>query len=611
MQNRQLFTKAQWRALVLFLAVATALADIWALAYVGRSTNPETAGTLGVKWGAQEPDYYFAVEALRPESPLALAGAQIGDRVHMDHYADRRRPLDVDETVGLTLLSGGTSRHLTVKPMPNPDIAASPVTAAVFAATNWVVMLVALLLAFLIGWYRAETTPMRALSWVLFCVCSWGYADAVPGGWFLDVSLRMLRPILFFSLYSGLLFLALRIPEENPLWRQRAVRIGFYGFISLYALINFGLMMQRYELLSPTLFTLLNKIDYGRNLTFASIALGLWALWTSWHRNNGDARRRVGWIGGFMTIVYFAYVWIFFSPLLPAAIPPVVRVATVNLVQVIGFCVLAYAIFRHRLFDFSFVVNRALVFTIISSFLLIVFSMTEFAVDKLLHFEGREKNVIFDAAVALAIILSFHRIQHWVSHRVDHTFFHHWYAAAEKLRLFMARAAHIAEARTLQDKYLDAMKQFCGAPDLVQYLRGADHAYHRTHGDQATAATLAVDSDLAIALRHRRGTVDLRSEDFKVPGDYAFPMTLRGDVQGIIILMPKSDGGAYRPDEIKLLAESVSHYALDLESLRVEELEREMQALRLSNRDLNGTVTALREAMVAQLRVQPQPHAAD
>src|ERR1700757_4637895 len=100
MQNRQLFTKAQWRALVLFLAVATALADIWALAYVGRSTNPETAGTLGVKWGAQEPDYYFAVEALRPESPLALAGAQIGDRVHMDHYADRRRPLDVDETVG-------------------------------------------------------------------------------------------------------------------------------------------------------------------------------------------------------------------------------------------------------------------------------------------------------------------------------------------------------------------------------------------------------------------------------------------------------------------------------------------------------------------------------
>lgn len=171
---------------------------------------------------------------------------------------------------------------------------------------------------------------------------------------------------------------------------------------------------------------------------------------------------------------------------------------------------MAYALIRHRLFDIGFAVNRALVFTIISTILLLMFGVTEYAVDKLLHFEGREKNVIFDAAVALGIILSFHRIQHWVRHRIDHTFFGHWYAAASDLRRFVERAPNVIESSVLQTKYLAAMRKFCGARDVAQYLRAADKSYYRTHGGEDLPAIILADSDLAIAMRHGRDTIDLQ-----------------------------------------------------------------------------------------------------
>jgi hypothetical protein len=67
-------------------------------------------------------------------------------------------------------------------------------------------------------------------------------------------------------------------------------------------------------------------------------------------------------------------------------------------------------------------------------------------------------------------------------------------------------------------------------------------------------------------------------------------MVLRGAVMGIILISPKSDGTSYRPDEIKLLSECVRSYTADLESLRVERLEREMAAMAESKARLEEIV---------------------
>ncbi|WP_296000019.1 hypothetical protein [Rugamonas sp.] len=44
------------------------------------------------------------------------------------------------------------------------------------------------------------------------------------------------------------------------------------------------------------------------------------------------------------------------------------------MVTIVAYAGFAYALLRHRLFDIGFVINRALVFTIISTLLLLVFA---------------------------------------------------------------------------------------------------------------------------------------------------------------------------------------------------------------------------------------------
>lgn len=55
----------------------------------------------------------------------------------------------------------------------------------------------------------------------------------------------------------------------------------------------------------------------------------------------------------------------------------------------------------------------------------------------------------------------------------------------------------------------------------------------------------------------------------------ALPMTVRGRHSAFVLVGHKPQQELYRPDEISLLARSVRNVGLDLEALRVEELERD------------------------------------
>jgi hypothetical protein len=234
-----------------------------------------------------------------------------------------------------------------------------------------------------------------------------------------------------------------------------------------------------------------------------------------------------------------------------------------------------YALLRHRLFDFGFALNRALVVTILSTFLLIVFSLTEWGVDKLLHFQGREKNVVFDAAVALAVILSFHRIQHWISHQVDHLFFHHWYAAAERLRQFMQRAAHISDAAVLQLKFINAVEEYAGAEGAATYLIGGSTRFQLEEATLPDApASVDANNDALVIMRSGHKVVFLSDCRQSLPGELALPLMVRGSVNGFVLLGAKKSGQQYRPDEIELLTTCVQQLGLDLESLKAIELQR-------------------------------------
>jgi uncharacterized small protein (DUF1192 family) len=98
-------------------------------------------------------------------------------------------------------------------------------------------------------------------------------------------------------------------------------------------------------------------------------------------------------------------------------------------------------------------------------------------------------------------------------------------------------------------------------------------------------------------LRHGTRRVDLTrlaSSAAAAHAEWAFVMSVRGRVSGALLLSPRPDGVAYRPEELAQLEDSARRIGLDLESLRVAELERGHAALQAELAALRGATAANR-----------------
>lgn len=74
---------------------------------------------------------------------------------------------------------------------------------------------------------------------------------------------------------------------------------------------------------------------------------------------------------------------------------------------------------------------------------------------------------------------------------------------------------------------------------------------------------------------------------------WMFPILVRGEVRGAVLVGAKSDGDPLRSDEIALLDRSVHQPALDLESLRAAAIERRMTFAESEQRTLSQRVADL------------------
>ncbi|MBV8665017.1 MAG: hypothetical protein JO269_00910, partial [Burkholderiaceae bacterium] len=506
--------------------------------------------------------------------------------------------------------SGRQVRHFTVQPIPEKGILAHAAIAEVSIFSSIAVALFTLVIAVSIGLRRGESFAMRMLALALLC-SSGTYIGTLPVDEIADFYSQFVDPIIDAGAYAVFTFFALIYPDEQPVWRHKLVQYAFGIYVACFAIIPVGDYLYALnilpDLLTPTVWKFWSL--YYVALVCVSVVFALGALVFSWWHSRGVVRQRLAWIIVCMGSMYAIYFLFELDKKLGWPLPLFSAVFFADVVQVLALAGFGYAMLRYRLFDFGFAVNRALAVTIISTLLLVLFSITEWGVDKLLDFEGREKNAVFDALVALGVILSFHRIQHWVSHRVDHTFFHHWYKAAGKLRHFLDMAAHISETEALRVKFVHAVTEFCDTTGVAIYALDSSGSYQQTYSTLADApASIDVNHDVAIELRHSHKVVDLFERPI-LPCELAFPMTVRGRVEGIALLGHSNSGKNYRPDQIALLSTAVHQFGMDLESLRVEALElfasenrqiteslkQEVEALRNNNRDLRDSNQSLRD----------------
>jgi hypothetical protein len=549
----------------------------------------------------------YVIDKTTTGSGIVAAGLKAGDHFRFDRFHDATRneqkSFKAGESIPLLVLRSGGQRQRILVTADNWYTYLTPTERWV-----WKIDVYSSLAACLAGFIILLRCGRRYAELLLgLSVCFVGYdlyaliwdATVFPFFSYLEASLSVIRNTL--AMPSTVGFAALFV-QRNTGRLPKALRLLLLAWFTLAIPLfcaNIAKSLLSYQLISPP------ALSAFKDLTsWASSLVVLATFYWGWHRTFAHEKVRMGWLMAATSMQALMWALIAYGWLTAAAV-------FFNT----SLFILAYAVLRHRVVDFGFVINRAIVFSALSIFMLIAFGFTEWAVDKLLHFEGREKNVIVDAAVAMAIISGFHRVRHWVDHRVDHLFFHAWYRAAQGFRGFLARAEHITDGSVLQERFLQALTDYTGAASASIYMEDkSDGSLQLRQSTLPVTATIIDANDpVMLALRMQRDYLALATDDKALPNGFAIPMVMRGRVSGVVLLSAKANRQDYRPDELELLLTGVQQVALDLEILRVDRLDLEsgeIEELRKELRHLTEMNETLQRNNEALKHLATQPHQA-
>lgn len=201
-----------------------------------------------------------------------------------------------------------------------------------------------------------------------------------------------------------------------------------------------------------------------------------------------------------------------------------------------------YAVLRHRLVDVSIVIDRTLVYGATATVVIGVISAVEaIAQDAAL---GKNASLALQAGVSLglgiALVALHKRFDTWV----ERLLFRRRHKAGQALRGFAQECAFIEQESSLLDRTIHLLKQHTRAPGAVLYER-TDAGYMATRQlpKGHYPHTVDVDDPVPVALRAGRDEVGLLEAGSGLGNDgYAFPMTVRGNLLGFVVV-------AHRPSE--------------------------------------------------------------
>ena len=233
-----------------------------------------------------------------------------------------------------------------------------------------------------------------------------------------------------------------------------------------------------------------------------------------------------------------------------------------------------YAILKDRILDLGFALNRTLVYSLVSAILLGAFGLIEWSVDHFLKIEGREKNALIDAAIALGVFLTFHRVRDLVEKAIEALFFRAWQEKEARLRKFVAEAAFITQRDAILTGLVGALSRFADGVEVAIYLEGELGGFDRIAGLVSHVPTHLIENDPAlVTLRAERKPVELHAGETDIAGGLCAPMTYGSDVRGFVLLGRKPDSADFRPDEVELVGWATVQVGLDLHALEVTQLK--------------------------------------
>ena len=231
----------------------------------------------------------------------------------------------------------------------------------------------------------------------------------------------------------------------------------------------------------------------------------------------------------------------------------------------------AYAILRHRLIDVNFVLNRTLIYTILTTIIVGVFVMLEHILEAVTVSRG--VGFIMEAMVALAIGLSFDALHKHVEAMLDRTVFRAKYEAFTHLQQLAEEAAYMESPDALLARATTEIPGAIGAAGSAVYER-RDGSYRLVcnSGMLGLPDRIEPDDPAFVRLRKRLSRVDLADVDSAMGNDaIAFAFAVRGQLTGALLCARRKNGETYAPDEMTAVQSVAHEVGAELSAIRARE----------------------------------------
>lgn len=578
-----------WRVLLLALcAITVAFAIVELVDLIGTGGAPPWLGRWGFTYAPSSRPFDLVVLSVDPSGPAAHSGLRPGDLIDIrrNTVAERFMILNAaldGQTVTLHVVRGSTDVPVAVTPAPESVRGGWFDVLAILGAL-WIA-----LFAGLIAMRRSDVVTMRLLCLtLLFYALASVTVSATPWAW--------IYAVLMSCGALGRLSVAFLAACAGVLGARRSSfgRVAewlCYGFVG----VSMGLLFSRILGTMTLAFDPLGPWGPSQGISFrTAIASATWlAILTASlcsalaiASSRGQERARAVW-----SLAPPALLIVFGA----AAVTVEFFVSSYSMVTALGAIsglaifltplILAYVALSRRLLDIGFVLNRTVVFAVLSTIVIGVFVLVEWAVSKWFLSSNPTASAIVDMAVALALGFSLRAIHAFVERLIDRVFFRKRNENVEALRRFAHESAFISDRATLLERTAREVRERIDVDDVAILTREGMEAY--AVSSKAGVSAIGGNDPAIVALRAWGKPVDLTvSRGSELRGEVAFPMISRGTLVGALICGDKRDGEAYAPDESDALLALAHGVGMTLDAM-------------------SATGDRWRDAMLAAIRALP------
>lgn len=533
-----------------------------------------TGGTFGLVSG--EPGD-LRVVAVMPGSPAWNAGIRAGDRLLLPSFSVKypmlMTPYAGESTTVMFRRGDGTlhQAHLVAQP-------AVPLSAGEWALNfaTGIVVTVFLIIAAALVYLRPSI-----MTWSFFAFAVGYFSTAAPIAFYHALlpppvylaMLFVLATLLGNFVVMPLLPFVLRFPNHSiEGWRATADRAIWIALSLGFAVYVYQFVYIR-ETGSPLSWT--NLLDEWLPLAVFLAAAAI--MIKNYKGASAAVRARLGFLIAGTLVSFIAYA-VYFIP----SVDNVTKTAISDLVIVMPICV-AYAVLRHRVLDINFVLNRAIVYGVLSIFVVLAVTLLDWISSRIVS--QAHLATLLEIGVTIGIGFGLSRLNRTFEHWVDVLLFRRRHQAER----YLARVADALPYATSEDAITDGLVH--EPVDALELVAGA--IYRRSDdgrrfegvatSDETLVAPTGFDrnhnlvrflqaSEDCVWLDEVRTHLDAFNSAIYV---LAVPVSVRHELVAFVLYGAHRNGSQIDPDEVVLLRSLVREAARaydHVEAVRTREL---------------------------------------